>query len=73
MAKGVRISGNTIKNVSLTDDKYQEFLGTGNQIAESSPILTHTLSKEGNAIFNAGTNTRELNNQLLLDLLHKFF
>lgn len=64
LAKGVKISGNSIKNISLTDDQYQEFLDTSNQIASAAPSLTRSWDSQGNAILNAGTNTEELNTQV---------
>lgn len=64
LSKGVKISGNTIKNVSLTDDQYQEFLDTSNQIADAAPTLARTWDAQGNAILNAGTNASKLNNQV---------
>ena len=64
LSKGVKISGNTIKNVSLTDDQYQEFLDTSNQIANAAPTLAKTWDSQGNAILNAGTNASKLNNQV---------
>lgn len=42
LSKGVKISGNSIKNISLTDDEYKDFLDTSNQIAAAAPSLTRS-------------------------------
>lgn len=64
LAKGVKISGKTIKNISLTDDEYKDFLDTSNQIAAAAPSLTRSWDSQGNAILNAGTNAEDLNTQV---------
>lgn len=64
LSKGVKISGNSIKNISLTDDEYKDFLNTSNQIAAAAPSLTHSWDSQGNAILNAGTNAEDLNTQI---------
>lgn len=63
LSKGVKISGNSIKNISLTDDEYKDFLDTSNQIAAAAPSLTRSWDSQGNAILNAGTNAEDLNTQ----------
>lgn len=64
LSKGVKISGNSIKNISLTDDEYKDFLNTSNQIAAAAPNLTRSWDSQGNAILNAGTNAEDLNTQI---------
>lgn len=64
LSKGVKISGNAIKNISLTDDEYKDFLDTSNQIAAAAPSLTRSWDSQGNAILNAGTNAEDLNTQV---------
>ena len=64
LSKGVKISGNSIKNISLTDDEYKDFLNTSNQIAAAAPSLTRSWDSQGNAILNAGTNAEDLNTQI---------
>ena len=64
LSKGVKISGNSIKNISLTDDEYKDFLDTSNQIAAVAPSLTRSWDSQGNAILNAGTNAEDLNTQV---------
>jgi hypothetical protein len=64
LSKGVKISGNSIKNISLTDDEYKDFLDTSNQIAAAAPSLTRSWDSQGNAILNAGTNAEDLNTQV---------
>ena len=64
LSKGVKISGNSIKNISLTDDEYKDFLDTSNQIAAATPSLTRSWDSQGNAILNAGTNVEDLNTQV---------
>lgn len=49
LSKGVKISGNSIKNISLTDDEYKDFLDTSNQIAAAAPSLTRSWDSQGNA------------------------
>lgn len=64
LSKGVKISGNSIKNISLTDDEYKDFLDTSNQIAAAAPSLTRSWDSQGNAILNAETNAEDLNTQV---------
>lgn len=64
LAKGVRISGNQIKNVRLSEDDYKEFLQVSNDIASTAPSLVKTWDSQGNAILNAGTNISDLNSQV---------
>lgn len=64
LSKGVKISGNSIKNISLTDDEYKDFLDTSNKIAAAAPSLTRSWDSQGNAILNAGTNAEDLNTQV---------
>ncbi len=64
LSKGVKISGNSIKNISLTNDEYKDFLNTSNQIAAAAPSLTRSWDSQGNAILNAGTNAEDLNTQV---------
>ena len=64
LSKGVKISGNSIKNISLTDDEYKDFLDTSNQIAAAAPSVTRSWDSQGNAILNAGTNAEDLNTQV---------
>lgn len=64
LSKGVKISGNSIKNISLTDDEYKDFLDTSNKIAAAAPSLTRSWDSQGNAILNAETNAEDLNTQV---------
>ena len=62
---GVDISTNT--NLSLSDEDYQKFLDTNNQLAELFPELIKGTDIEGNAILNLGDNAAETA-QILNDL-----
>lgn len=64
LAKGVTISGNRIKNVSLTDSEYEEFLNLSNQIANITPSLVKSYDSQGNAILNLGNSTNDINNTI---------
>lgn len=64
LSKGVRITGNSIKNINLSDSDYQEFLETTNSIADIAPFLVQSWDSEGNAILKAGTNVSDLNKQV---------
>ena len=64
LASGVRITGNAIKNVSLSDDEYQSFLDTSNQIASIAPSMIDNWDSEGNAILKFGTSAKETNQQI---------
>ncbi|MDO4308213.1 MAG: Ig-like domain-containing protein [Eubacteriales bacterium] len=64
LSKGVKISGNQIKNINLTDDQYKDFLQTANDIASAAPSLVSAWDNEGNAILKAGTNVNDLNKQI---------
>lgn len=64
LSKGVRITGNSIKNINLSDSDYQDFLETTNSIADIAPSLVQSWDSEGNAILKAGTNVSDLNKQV---------
>lgn len=63
-ASGVKISGNIIKNVTLSDEDFQAFLDTSNQIANLAPSMIDGWDSEGNAILKFGTDTKEANQQI---------
>ncbi len=62
---GVDVSNNT--NLSLSDENFQKFLDTNNQLAEFFPELIKGTDIEGNAILNLGANVAETT-QILNDL-----
>ena len=64
LASGVRVTGNAIKNVSLSDDEFQSFLDTSNQIANIAPSMINNWDSEGNAILKFGTNTKQANSAI---------
>lgn len=64
LSKGVRITGNSIQNLSLSDEQYKTFLDVGNQIYKLAPSLARTFDSNGNAILSAGTNLTDLNTQI---------
>lgn len=64
LSKGVKISGNSIKNINLTDDEFQSFLNTSNQIASTVPSMAKGWDSQGNAILSVGTNVNDLNTQI---------
>ena len=63
-ASGVKISGNIIKNATLSDEDFQAFLDTSNQIANLAPSMIDGWDSEGNAILKFGTDTKEANQQI---------
>lgn len=63
-ASGVKISDNIIKNATLSDEDFQAFLDTSNQIANLAPSMIDGWDSEGNAILKFGTNTKEANQQI---------
>lgn len=63
-ASGVKISGNIIKNATLSDEDFQAFLDTSNQIANLAPSMIDGWDFEGNAILKFGTDTKEANQQI---------
>lgn len=68
LAQGVdMLSG---KNLSLTTDEYEEFLGLSNQLAEVFPTLSRNYDENGNAIvqLSGDTNTMVASLQKLLDV-----
>lgn len=66
LSKGVDLT--TGKNLTLSDDEYQEFLDISNQLAELFPTLTRHYDEHGNAIVqlndDAETITSTLNELL---------
>ena len=63
-ASGVKISDNIIKNATLSDEDFQAFLDTSNQIANLAPSMIDGWDSEGNAILKFGTDTKEANQQI---------
>lgn len=63
-ASGVKISSNIIKNATLSDEDFQAFLDTSNQIANLAPSMIDGWDSEGNAILKFGTDTKEANQQI---------
>ena len=58
LAQGVdQISG---ENLTLSNDKYQEFLDISNQLAELFPSLTENYDSNGNAILNLKGNVNDI-------------
>lgn len=64
LSKGVKITGNSIKNLSLSDEDFQSFIDTSNQIANIAPGLAKSVDSEGNFILKAGTNVESLNKSI---------
>ena len=64
LASGVKITGRQIQNINLSDDDFQTFLDTANQISDIAPSLTKDWDDNGHAILSAGTNVSELNKQV---------
>ena len=61
LANGVDSLG---RNVSLTDEEYQEFLSLNNQIAELFPQLNAGVDESGNTILNLSYNANTLTESL---------
>jgi len=53
LSKGVNLSNNG--NVSLSTDKYEEFLDINEQLAEAFPALARSIDENGNSILSLGT------------------
>lgn len=64
LSKGVKITGNSIKNLSLSDEDFQSFIDTSNQIANIAPSLASGVDANGNFILEAGTNVNTLNKSI---------
>lgn len=64
LANGIRVSGNEIKNISLSDTEYESFLNTCNEIANVAPSLVQSYDSQGNAILNLGKNTDSINKKI---------
>lgn len=64
LSKGVKITGNNIKNLSLSDEDFQSFIDTSNQIANIAPSLASGVDANGNFILEAGTNVNTLNKSI---------
>ena len=56
---GVTIDNNHIKNVSLANDEYQEFLDINNKILDVLPSLQTGFDAQGNRIADLGKNAEE--------------
>lgn len=67
LSKGV--NNLTNENMSLTDDEYQTYLQTCNQLAEIFPSLVTGYDEQGNALISLGNGAQSANDQLtaLLD------
>jgi hypothetical protein len=59
----------TNENISLTDEQYQQYLSTCNEIAEVYPEVVASYDAQGNAILNLGSSAETATEQLqgLLD------
>lgn len=64
LATGVRTTGNTIENLSLSNEDFETFLELNNQLAQISPSLIANVDKNGNAILNLGTQGRTASEDL---------
>ena len=56
LGDGVKIVGNEIQNISLTDDEYNEFLEANNALAETFPDIVAGTDAEGNSLLTLSTN-----------------
>ena len=57
LSDGIDLLSN--KNLSLSDDDYQEFLNANNELASVFPQLVKYYDANGNAILNLGSNAEE--------------
>lgn len=64
LRKGVLITNDEIKNVTLPEEEFQEFLSINQQLAESFPGLATGISSAGDAIVDLGTKASETNAKL---------
>lgn len=58
------VDGNTNKNMSLTNDEYEEYLSLCNEIADIYPELVASYDAQGNAILNLGSSAETVTAQL---------
>ena len=63
------VDKNTGKNITLTNDEYEEYLQLANEIANIYPSVVESYDSQGNAILNLSHNTKEATEQMkeLLD------
>ena len=61
---GVKIDGNTIQNISLTNDEFNEFLDINQQIGDAFPALITGVDNYGNHIVDLGANAEDTSNKL---------
>lgn len=61
---GVKIDGNTIQNISLTNDEFNEFLDINQQIGDAFPALITGIDNYGNHIVDLGANAEDTSNKL---------
>lgn len=54
LAKGVNLD--TLENLSLSDEDYEEFISLNNELAEMFPNIVKNIDDQGNAILNLGNN-----------------
>jgi len=59
LRKGVDISGNSAKNISLTNDEYSEFLSINQELITTLPTLSTVFDDQGNRLLNLGNNAKE--------------
>lgn len=62
LSKGVDLA--TGKNLTLSDDDYQEFLNVSNQLAETFPTLTRHYDENGNAIVQLNGSASDITSTL---------
>lgn len=59
LLSGVKIDGKTIKNISLTNDEYSEFLDINKELLDVLPSLKSQFDAQGNAIADLGDTAEE--------------
>ena len=58
------VSPSTNKNISLTNEQYEQYIELSNKVAEIYPSVVSSYDAQGNAILNLSSDANEANNQL---------
>ena len=64
LRKGVYMSGNVVKNMSLSSDEYTEFLEINQQLADVFPSLQTGITDTGQSLVDLGNNAQEATEKL---------
>ena len=64
LAEGVKVTSSEIKNMSLSDEEFSEFLNLNKQLSDIAPDLASGYDTQGNALIKLGDGYTEVTNNI---------